>query len=184
MNQNFLNNIELIKGYLLNLFVTVSKQDTKALITTIIIISVILFIFKIMKRRFFLFSLITLPSTIMHESMHYISSLLLLGKPSKFSIFPKKTDTGYTMGYVISNNMNWMNGFIISMAPLFLLPIGFVFYTHYIIGETNMVTLVLKIYLLASMLDGCIPSRQDLKLAVLHPIGLVLIIGLLHLNYR
>ncbi len=183
MNETFYTNLDFLfntsKTHIYNLF----SSNSEMMITSIILVSLILFLFKILKRRFWIFSLITLPATFMHELMHFIVSLFTLGKPSKLSVFPKKTDYGYTLGYVLSTNMRWYNGFFIAMAPFLLLPIAIVFYQHSVLNENVLYLLILKIYILASMIEGSIPSMQDFKVAIERPIGIVMILGLLNINY-
>ena len=100
--------------------------------------------------------------------MHLLASIITLGKPSWFSILPSKNKDingntiGYTLGYVKSNNVNWYNVFIISMAPLLLMPLSFYVYENFFnYVDQNLYTYIAYIFLIISLLFSSIPSSID-----------------------
>lgn len=129
-------------------------------------IFVILFIFKFLKKSYFFFSFFSLFSTIMHEAMHFLVSLFMNGQPSKFSVLPRKTENGYILGYVESRNVTWYNGFFIGLAPFLLLPLAYLFLKNDLIYEKDLIFILLKSYIVASLIEGSIPSITDFLLVI------------------
>lgn len=134
----------------------------------IIIFSVGIFflvVINYLKRSFIIFSIFILPGTTIHELSHLITSFIFYGKPKKFSIIPKRTETGYILGYVASANIKWYNGWIISLSPLLLIPLIYILLLI-ILKENNLYIIIVESYLLSSFLYASIPSRQDIKVAI------------------
>jgi len=122
----------------------------------------ILILLKFSERNFYLYSILSLPSTILHESTHLIMSIIFNGKPIDFNVIPKKKISGvhvyYELGYVTSVNIRWYNGFIIGMSPLILYIIAYyIFFSD--------ISLFYQIFLIPILLHGGIPSTVDVKLA-------------------
>lgn len=63
----------------------------------------------------------------MHESMHAIVALLLAGKITSIRLFPKIEQNMFIYGYVNFNYKTNITPFLSSIAPLFLIILGFVF---------------------------------------------------------
>lgn len=104
--------------------------------------------------------------TFFHEMAHFIASLVFLGKPVGFSIFPSSSiENGkkyYTLGYVTSKNIRWWNVFFISMAPLMLLPLSFWVYGHFFeYFERSLFSYLLYIYVVVSLVFSSMPSSVD-----------------------
>lgn len=185
-------NISDIDSYLFSII------DNNLLYFTIIIVAIIVKIKENSKRNMFSAWLSSLIGTIAHEMMHFIAALLTNGKPTKFSIFPSKQinkDTGritYTLGYVYSKNFRWYNVFIISMAPLLLLPLSFYVYENFFIYfERNLYTYIIYIFTIISLLFSSIPSGKDFsnvfksKIVFLNLIPFLLIVaGLMYVNFK
>jgi len=130
--------------------------------------------------------LINLPGTILHEILHLFIGLILLAKPTSFSIIPKKTSEGWTLGSVGFKGVNEYNAMPISMAPILaplviLLMIPDIFnymntIENYLFLKTSLVS-----FLLSSILVNCIPSSVDFKLMFEYKIGLILYTGIIYL---
>ncbi len=132
------------------------------------------------RRSFWLFSLLVLPGTFCHELCHWGLGHLLGGRPRRFTVLPRREGRGWVLGSVTLWNLRLHNAFFIGMAPLLLLPLAYVILVWRLGGnprfgwpEAGMV------YLLANLVFGAIPSRQDLKIAAKSPIGWLLLAGLL-----
>ncbi len=132
------------------------------------------------RRSFWLFSLLVLPGTFCHELCHWTLGHLLGGRPTGFSILPRREGRGWVLGSVTLGNLRWYNTFFIGLAPLLLLPMAYGLLLWRLGGtprfgwaEAGM------IYLLANLVFGAIPSGQDLKIAAKSPIGWLLLAGLL-----
>jgi hypothetical protein len=132
---------------------------------------------KFYVRNAVLSALINLPGTLVHEICHLVAALLFNGKPSRFSIIPKKeADGSLTLGHVTINNLRWYNGVLIGMAPLVIsLTMLLLAPNHWSIGRLG-----LRDYLFwmvaALLLPSSIPSKVDFKVAAtsLVPVALLL----------
>jgi hypothetical protein len=69
-----------------------------------------------------LYVLVVLPGTILHELTHLITGFLLGAHPAKFSIVPRRKDGGLVLGHVQFARLRWWNAAPVCMAPLLLLP--------------------------------------------------------------
>ncbi len=122
--------------------------------------------FKIKQQYVLLF--LALPSTIMHELCHLIIALLSNGKPSSFSIIPKRENHQYVLGSV-EFVPAWYNAFIICMAPLILWVIALILFVK------SSVLIVSP--LLYWLLVGGIPSKQDFKIGFMYGFGFILLLS-------
>ena len=121
------------------------------------------------KKRLYLFALLTVPATFLHELSHYLVSLITLGRPVSFTFIPRKTESGLVLGSVGSANSVWYNQGIISIAPLLLLVC-----VYFIFINLDTVMMYIKNdyllgYITANMIVGSIPSSTDWKLAFRAP---------------
>lgn len=106
--------------------------------------------------------------TFFHELTHLIASFLTNGKPRWFSILPSKNideksgRVSYTLGYVLSKNIRWYNVFIISMAPLLLLPLSFYVYENFFsYVDENLYSYIVYVFIIISLLFSSVPSGID-----------------------
>ena len=56
--------------------------------------------------------------TTVHELLHFVVGFLMNAKPVDISLWPKKTESGYRLGYVGFANIRWYNAVFVAMAPL------------------------------------------------------------------
>jgi len=150
---------------------------------------------KIKKK--FLFFIFVLPGTIMHELSHFIVGLVLNGKPTSFSLIPKKEKNGYTLGSVGFKNITFYNSIFIGLAPLLLLPLS-IFFAFLSLKELEIFMndfsnykafsmYFLYSYLLFTALVSTIPSGPDIKNGIFSKagfIGLIFYISLIYLIYK
>ena len=137
------------------------------------------------RRSFWLFSLLILPGTLCHELCHWILGHLLGGRPTHFSILPKREGRGWVLGSVGLANLRWYNAFFIGLAPLLLLPLAYGLLLWRLGGTPRLGwTEAGLMFLLANLVFGAIPSRQDLKIAARSPIGWLLLVGALAWGWR
>lgn len=122
---------------------------------------------EVASKNIFSYAFFALPGTLLHESAHYLVSLLLFGKPKTFSIFPKKGETGYILGSVQSQNIRWYNAFFISFAPLMLFGVAYALYKNYFLYiDYSFANFLLYIYLLVVLIESAIPSWQDIRVGL------------------
>ena len=109
-------------------------------------------------------------STFFHELSHFIASLITFGKPTSFSLLPKKIQqedrTLWILGSVGSSNVNFINAPIIGLAPFSLLGVAFFvwneFFRYFEINIFSVFSFYLILYLLIS---NSLPSMQDYRVA-------------------
>lgn len=130
------------------------------------------------RRSFWLFSLLALPGTVCHELCHWIVGGLLNGRPVRFTVLPRREGRGFALGSVAFENLRWYNAFFIGLAPVLLLPVAYALFLWRLgrspaFGWPEMAILLV----LANLVFGAMPSRQDLRIAVRSPIGWLLLAG-------
>jgi len=107
--------------------------------------------------------------TFFHELSHLLISFLMNGKPVNFSLLPQKdthNPNNIILGYVLSSNIKWYNAIPISMSPLLLL-VGVYFFDKYFFTyvSQNIYSMVIYLFLIISLIDSAIPSREDFRVA-------------------
>ena len=125
----------------------------------------------LVRHSFVLFWLIALPSTFVHELAHFMFALVLNGKPSRISIFPKKSDNTWVMGYV-KFEPSWYNGALIAMAPLIVNICLFLFLFNP--GTPTGYPWWFPI-LCGFLVGGLVPSKTDWGIALRYPFGFLLL---------
>jgi len=118
------------------------------------------------KQSIYSIWIVFLVGTFFHELAHFIVSLLTFGFPYKFSIIPHKDEEsgGYVVGHVKSFNHAWYNVFLISMAPLLLLPFSFFIYKSFFDWfDTTIINFFIWIFIIVSLVFSSLPSSIDFK---------------------
>ena len=112
------------------------------------------------------------PFTVMHEVAHYVAAFLTGGRPSSFSVWPRRSGKGWVLGSVRSVPTP------LSAAPTALAPLGWLVLGYYSMAlwDTRPVwmpewMIVVIIYACSA---ACTPSWQDIKIALTHPFSLLL----------
>ncbi|HWQ07561.1 MAG TPA: hypothetical protein VN436_00560, partial [Holophaga sp.] len=133
-------------------------------------------LFQKLKRRFWIFTLATLPGTFCHELCHLCIGGLLNGQPAHFTIWPRRGERSWTMGSVSFSHVRWYNAFFMGMAPLLLLPAAY-WLLAWRLGEHPAFAWRegLWLYLLANLVHASLPSWQDCRVAFRSPVGWVLL---------
>jgi hypothetical protein len=139
--------------------------------------------FKV-RKRFILYIkiFIYLPGTIIHESMHYISSLITNGRPVRFTILPKFKKDKIILGSVANANITWYNSFIIGFAPLITLWLLILYADNYMNLTDSVLFALIQLFLFYIIAIGSVPSGQDVKVAFTYMIpGFILFVLLIFL---
>jgi len=129
---------------------------------------------QISKNGAFLLVWSNLPITILHELAHYSVALLLGGKPTGFSLWPQRDGKKWRLGSVTARVT------YISAAPTALAPLLWFFAGLLLIVERDAIAQgslsgLIGVYLAAYMcVAASIPSWQDIKVALSHPVSLML----------
>ena len=123
-----------------------------------------------------------LPFTIMHEIAHAVAALLTGGRPSSFSVWPKRTGQGWILGSVTSVPT------ILSAVPTALAPLGWLLVGYYAMVSWPLRPVWMPEYLIVVIVyacsAACTPSWQDIKVVLTHPLSLILWVGVAYVAIR
>lgn len=109
-----------------------------------------------------------LPSTICHETMHLLVSLLTFAKPTGFSILPHRVADGWSLGSVTCSNLGTWSAFPVAMAPLLNVVPAYYFLSRqkeYGVGYT-VAGFVLLAASIPSWADFCVMSRYPASVSL------------------
>lgn len=136
----------------------------------------VLYLFRALRRLFWLFAVVVLPGTVAHEGLHYLTGLALGAQPAGFSLLPRREGRGWMLGSVSFAHVRWYNAFFVGLAPLLLLP-GAYYLTLWRLHGALAIGWreALAVYLIANLVYAALPSWQDLRIAARSPIGWVLL---------
>ena len=109
------------------------------------------------------YSLVTFPGTFAHELAHYLVGKILFASPSLPRLIPKRQGDHWVMGSV-SFVPTILNSIPIAFAPLLLCPMG-LFFIDRVMTQSTGLSYVSLAWVAANMLQSCLPSSQDLKVA-------------------
>ena len=139
-------------------------------------LAAVLWIFRRARGSFWGLSLLVLPGTLAHECCHLAVGWAMNGQPTRFTIFPKRTQGGYELGSVSFRHLRWYNAFFAGMAPLLLLGAAFLLGRWRLSeGLAFSAANLIWLYLLANLLASALPSGPDLRIAARSPIGWILL---------
>lgn len=128
----------------------------------------------------FMASLINMPGTILHEIAHFTIGLILNAKPTKFSLFPHKSEKGYVMGSVGFRNLNFYNSLPSAMAPLLLLVAAYYIDKNFFkFFEINLINYLLYVLLLSIIIENAMPSSTDFRVGFKYITGNLIYLTLL-----
>lgn len=127
-------------------------------------------------KNILLYALFTLPGTILHELCHYIVALFTLSRPSFPSIIPQRIDGNLALGSV-SFVPGFFTAWLVALAPLYLMPVAA--YWIYLTAKSlsthdKALYLVLLGWVESAAIFACLPSRQDIKIAISYPFGMII----------
>jgi hypothetical protein len=124
-----------------------------------------------------IFALVALPGTALHEFSHFAVALVLGGSPSFPSLLPQRTDAGWRLGHV-QFRAGHVRAMFVGLAPLLLAPLAWWWATA-LLAHAAWPIYALHAWIVAALVQACWPSATDWKLAfpalaVLVPIALAL----------
>ena len=119
-----------------------------------------------LRHHIVIFSLAAFPGTLLHEFLHFIAGLITFGRPTGFSVIPRRVARGYALGSVRFAHVRWYNAWLIGLAPLLLLPMALSLLVWRVQGLHGWVAAeFLWAYLLATLVYASMPSWPDIKIA-------------------
>ncbi|MEC8201048.1 MAG: hypothetical protein VX085_16000, partial [Pseudomonadota bacterium] len=127
-----------------------------------------------MKFIFFI-AIINSIGTIFHDFIHYIFGLILGARPTRFSLLPKATESGYVLGSVSFAGLRGWQAPPVALAPLVLLPVAYLieqYFFSYV--PFNLATYFAYVFTLVVTIENALPSIADIKVATSSPLSLFL----------
>lgn len=139
-------------------------QDQNALLAISIATSIVLM--DRLKHRFLAFAICALPGTFFHELSHFLVAAVTGGRPSSFSVIPRRVEGGYVLGQVGFRNPRAYNILPIGLSPLLLLPLAYWLYRWIAFNHASLPAWLIGLCLFAtgSLIHGALPSGADLRL--------------------
>lgn len=136
-------------------------------IAWVALVLVLVLALRRLRRSVLVFALAALPGTCCHELAHWLVGYISAGRPTRLDLLPQRNGRGYVLGAVHCANIRWYNAALVGLAPLLLLPAAAWLLTWRMAASSHLLTLanLLWGYLIACLLDGCVPSGQDLRMA-------------------
>lgn len=110
-----------------------------------------------------IFALVALPGTALHEFSHYAVALLLGGAPSFPSLLPKRMEGGWRLGHV-QFRAGHLRAMFVGMAPLLLAPLAW-WWAVALLAPASWPLYLLHAWVVAALLQATWPSKTDWKLA-------------------
>lgn len=141
--------------------------------TTVIIMTVLLYRKTINYwNNLYYLAFTNFIGTLFHELAHFCMALFLFKIPKSISVIPKKEGDYHNYGRVTINidNLNIINKFPISIAPLFIFPLilfnnDFYKYYYTFFGDT-IISNAVMIYIIIVLSTNAFPSITDIKMAI------------------
>ena len=130
------------------------------------VVMVCVLVLYFLRSHIIIFSLAAFPGTLLHELLHFIAGLVSFGRPTGFSVIPRRVSRGYALGSVRFAHVRWYNAWFIGLAPLLLLPMALFLLAWRVQGLHGFVVAeILWAYLLATLIYASLPSWPDIKIA-------------------
>ena len=110
-----------------------------------------------------IYALLALPGTALHEFSHYVVALVLGGAPSFPSLLPTRTEGGWRLGHV-QFRAGHVRAMFVGMAPLLLAPLAW-WWAVALLAPAAWPLYLLHAWIVAALLQAAWPSKTDWKLA-------------------
>ena len=124
------------------------------------------FIMQSARASMWRLALLSLPGTVAHELSHLVVGFVLMAEPAGFSVWPKRSRQGWTLGSVTFRRINLFNGGAVALAPLLYLPLawyGLIRWAAPLWVHHHWCWWFGGVSLISTILFAAIPSFQDLR---------------------
>lgn len=133
---------------------------------SVVVLLLWIIFFRLCRKNFFIYSLVSLVGSALHELSHLVVGICLGGKPAGFTLRPKRQGGRWIFGEVSFYRLRlWNKGFV-ALAPLLLWGISGWLYSAYLIPALliqNWLYVFVYGYLIVLLALSGIPSREDWK---------------------
>lgn len=109
------------------------------------------------------------PGVVIHELAHFFVAFLLLANPESINLVPKREGDRWILGSV-RFEASWWSAGPAALAPLYILPCVIYVLACVACGTAPLWQFAAG-YSCAAIAWGAMPSLEDWKIAVVHPIG-------------
>ena len=110
------------------------------------------------------YALVALPGTALHEFSHFLVALVLGGQPTFPSLLPTKTGETWRLGEV-RFRPGYLRSMFVGMAPLLLAPLAW-WWAVSLLAPASWPLYALHAWVVAALVHACWPSKTDWKLAL------------------
>jgi len=110
------------------------------------------------------YTVVALPGTAVHELAHFTVALLLGARPSFPSLIPQRTARGWRLGEV-RFHAGRVRAMFIALAPLLLAPLA-LWWAAAWLAPGAWPWYALHVWIVAALLQACWPSRTDWRVAL------------------
>ena len=111
-----------------------------------------------------LFALVVLPGTALHELSHFLVALVLGARPTFPSLIPQRVGSRWQLGEV-RFRQGHLRAMFVALAPLLLLPLA-LWWTLVFVVPAAWPWYALHVWIAGALLHSCLPSRTDVRLAL------------------
>src|SRR4030042_3650270 len=148
--------------------------------------SVYRFFYRVTKRKnwtMYLFAVLFLPGTFIHEASHFLTALFLLVPVGKLEFFPKQKDEGgVNLGSVAIAKTDPLRRFLIGVGPL-IFGLTIIFSTIYLVSTNQFIKEwwgnILAGIIIFQIANSMFSSKKDLEGAIILFVLLFIIIIIL-----
>lgn len=109
------------------------------------------------------YALVALPGTLLHELAHYLIALITGGRPSFPRLVPQRTPRGWQLGQV-RFRAGHVRAMFVGVAPLLLFPLA-AWWAIALLHPSTWPWVLVHAWIVAALLTACIPSSTDWRLA-------------------
>jgi hypothetical protein len=123
-----------------------------------------------------IYAVVALPGTAVHELAHFVVAFVLGARPSFPSLVPTRTERGWRLGEV-RFRPGHLRAMFVGLAPVLLAPLA-LWWATTILAHASWPIYILHAWIVAALLSACWPSATDWRLAF-PAIAVLLLLALL-----
>jgi hypothetical protein len=157
------------------------------LISSLLKKSIIAFLFLLVRKQSLvitLFSILFYPGVVVHELSHFIMAAVLFVPIKDLILVPKMVEGRLRGGSVVIERVDFIRRTIVGIAPLFggiIVIWGMSQFVRYEFGITNILQLILYVYLAFSISATMYSSQKDLEALLYFVPFIAILVGVLYI---